>query len=243
MERNDSLNPNQRLIIAADFEPEEKQAPLRSRIIALAHDLKQLGVVIKLNSGLRALGYSFLNSIHEYGLGVFADLKFHDIPQTLRTDGKLLRPYHPDMVTVMCGAGKDAINALQDALPDTEILGVTVLTSIDDACSQEVYAGDVRSTVLRLVAYIIKHTGVRSFVCSPAEIQMLRQEFGEDIRLITPAIRPAWSIVESDDQNPDRIMTPAKAIAAGATRIVVGRPIIRAESPHGAAVRTILEIG
>jgi orotidine-5'-phosphate decarboxylase len=83
---------------------------------------------------------------------------------------------------------------------------------------------------------------IDGIVCAPTEAHWVRQNIKPGMTINTPAIRPAWAVVKGDDQNPDRIMTPAKAIAAGADRIVVGRPIVRAENPYAAVMRTIEEI-
>jgi orotidine-5'-phosphate decarboxylase len=125
--------------------------------------------------------------------------------------------------------------------PDTEVLGVTVLTNLTYRDTDLMYGATVEETVKNLVFYALG--SVVGFVCSPKEVSMLREAYGEfTFTLNTPGIRTIWTKVEGDDQNPVRIMTPAGAILAGADRIVVGRPIVRAESPYDAVMRTIEEI-
>ncbi len=91
-------------------------------------------------------------------------------------------------------------------------------------------------------AHVAAEAKIDGLISSPKEAEVLRAKFGIVLSLNTPAIRPTWAIVPGDDQNPERIMTPAKAIRAGADRIVVGRPIVQAEKPYDAVMRTIEEI-
>ncbi len=239
------LTPAQRLIVAADFKPRPEfgqgPADVRSQILTLAESLKGTGVVLKVNSALRACGYSLIEDIHRYGLEVFADLKLFDIGETLATDGVLLRQYKPELLTTVCGAGVAAMRALKTELPDTEVLGVTVLTSLKDADTQAMFTCSTEEAVMRL-AHQAAGAAIDGLICSPKEVEVLRAKFGVALSLNTPAIRPLWAIVPSDDQNPERIMTPAKAIKAGADRIVVGRPILKAENRYDAVMRTIDEI-
>lgn len=236
------------MIVAADFKPHpisieyaENAASARVQVLDLARRLKGTGVYLKVNSALRAYGYGFIDEIHSYGLKVFADLKLFDIKETLETDGECLRKWRPELLTVTCAAGVTGMQALQAALPDTEILGVTVLTSFGDADTQEVFACSTDEAVMRL-AGIAAEAGIGGLILSPREAERFRTEFGVTMSLNTPGIRPSWAIVHGDDQNPDRIMTPARAIEAGADRIIVGRPITQAKNPYDAAMRTIEEI-
>lgn len=241
------LTPAHRLVVAADFDPTpnclDAANSVLDQVARLANQISGLkGVCLKINSALRANHYELIQDIRELGLQVFADLKLNDIGETLAKDGKLLREYNPELLTVMCSTGPAAILALQEQLPETEIVGVTILTSLKEEDVQEMYGTDIQTAVLRLIDLTIRKTAVRSFVCSAAEVPMIRSRFGEDISLITPGIRPGWTVVVGDDQNQARVMTPAKAIKAGATRLVVGRPILQASSPKLAAEKTIAEI-
>lgn len=237
------LSPASRLIVAADFKPQPLQGRLwaRQQVLALADSLRNTGVYIKVNSALRALGYDLIDEIHARGLKVFADLKFCDIPETLATDGAYLKEVCPELVTVMCSAGVDAMRALAVELPGAEVLGVTALTSLKNEDTQAMFSCSTEEAVLRF-AYVAQQAKIDGLISSPREVEMLRAEFELLFSLNTPAIRPTWSIVKGDDQNPDRIMTPEKAIKAGADRIVVGRPIVRSPDPRAAVLRTIEEI-
>lgn len=241
------LIPAERLIVAADFKSRPDMssggpAYVESQVISLAKDLQGTGVCLKVNSALRACGYGLIERIHNYGLRVFADLKLYDIPETLKTDGALLREFKPELLTTVCSAGVKALSALKEELPETEVLGVTVLTSLTNDDTQAMFTCLTMGAVLRfaLVAASAKLDGL---ISSPMEVEMLRAKFGQSLSINTPGIRPVWAIVKGkDDQNPDRIMTPAKAILAGADRIVVGRPITQAKDRQEAVLRTIEEI-
>ncbi len=240
-----ALTPAERLIVAADFKPDplkgENRNWVRRQALLLADSLKGSGVCLKVNSILRAHGYDLIDEIHNRGLGVFADLKLYDIGETLSTDGALLREVKPELLTVVCTAGVTAMQALKTALPDTEVLGVTVLTSLKEADAQAMFICSTEEAVLRF-GQLARAAGIDGLTSSPREAGMLRARFGVCMSINTPAIRPTWATVLGDDQNPDRIMTPAKAVEAGADRIIVGRPIVRAANPYDAAMRTIEEI-
>lgn len=239
------LKPAERLIVAADFRPDPKLGQncdwVKRQVLALAGSLKGTGVCLKVNSILRACGYDLLNEIHDRELKVFADLKVGDMPETLSTDGVLLRKYRPEFLTMVCTAGVAAMRALKVELPDTEVLGVTILTSLSAADAQGMFVCSTELAVLRL-AWLAREANLDGLIASPAEAKTLRTEFGAAMTINTPGIRPEWAIIAGDDQNPERVMTSAKAIRAGADRIIVGRPIIQATSPYDATMRTIEEI-
>lgn len=241
------LTPTQRLIVAADFKPETKRGgghgwvEVRDRILALADELSETGVTIKVNSGLRAIGYELVQDIRMRGLAVFADLKLNDISETLSTDGTLISEISPEILTVMCNTGSAAMAALKARLPRTEVLGVTVLTSVEEDECLHIYGESIEETVDRL-AFVASKAKIDGLIASGAEAKRLRTQFGDELSINTPAIRPAWAEVAGDDQNKSRVMTPTQAFAVGVDRIVVGRPIVRAENPRDAVMRTIDEI-
>ncbi len=221
----------ERLIIAMDFNPKEYSSlqdslSVREKVIEFSKSFKGRGIYIKVNSILRASGYNLINDIHSLGLKVFADLKLIDIPNTMSTDAQLLSFHKPDMLTVMCCACVDGMSVVQEILPDTKVLGVTVLTSLNTEKCDEIYSCSPEAGVLRF-ARMAKHAGLRGLILSPQEVAFIKSDSKlNDLEIITPGIRPAWSIVEGDDQS--RIMTPAQAIKNGAERIIIGRPIIDA---------------
>ncbi len=238
-----TLTPAERLIVAADFKPGRSDGKkwVREKVLALADSLKGTGVYLKVNSALRACGYDLIGEIQSRGLRVFADLKLYDIGETLSTDGVLLKEAKPELLTTVCVAGVTAMQTLKAELPDTEVLGVTVLTSLKLADTEEMFRATVEASVMKF-ALLAETAGLDGLICAPTDIGFIQSVVKRSMTLNTPAIRPTWAIVPSDDQNPDRIMTPAKAIKAGADRIVVGRPIVKAEKPYDAVMRTIEEI-
>src|SRR5262245_61817508 len=112
------LTPAQRVMVAADFKPEgdgpDARAFVWAKVLKLARALKGTGVTLKVNSALRANGFALIDLIHEHDLEVFADLKLYDIPETLATDGALLRSAKPELVTAACVSGVEALTKLQN---------------------------------------------------------------------------------------------------------------------------------
>lgn len=181
--------------------------------------------------------------IIDLGLPVFLDVKFHDIPNTVSGAIKAAGDLGVAMLTLhltggpaMLDAAVKAADSLRGQRP--QLLGVTVLTSMDDADLDAI--GVARSTeqqVLRL-AKLARNAGLDGIICSPREIQPLKQVFGDSLQLVVPGIRPAGSA--SGDQK--RTLTPAEAIKAGADRLVIGRPITGADDPRAAALAIEAEI-
>lgn len=244
------LKPEERLIVAVDYSPKDFGGiqGVESKVLALAKELEGLGVYIKVNSVLRAVGYSLITKLHDLGLKVFADLKLIDIPNTMGTDGEMLTEVKPEILTVMCCAGIDGMNAVQKVLGDTtEILGVTVLTSLNEEECQSIFTCSTKAGVLKF-ARMAQLAGLSGLILSPQEVDILNKRFELTLTLNTPGIRPVWSLVEGDDQS--RVLTPQKAIESGAERIVIGRPIIKAcpndqghpRNPRTAAEQTLEEI-
>ncbi len=165
------------------------------------------------------------------GAAVFLDLKLHDIPATVAGAARSVSRVRPDLLTVHAAAGPAAVRAAVDALPETTIVGVTVLTSLDDADLARIgMAGPVGDAVLRLAALAVG-AGARGLVCSPREVAAVRAEVGPDVTLITPGVRPPGQ--RRDDQA--RVATPEEALRAGADLLVIGRPITAAADPGAAA--------
>ncbi len=239
------LQPHKRLIVAVDLKPDDGAASLndlRRRAESFMKKVASTGVVLKFNAVLRAIGYSLIETAHSHGIETFADLKLYDIKETLENDAAYLRLMRPSLVTVSANAGTTGMTALKNALPETEVLAITVLTSLSENEARFIHHQDIPSAVVLLGDSALQ-SGVNGVVCAPKEIHLLRNNASFDkMSIVTPGIRPAWSQVHNDDQNKDRIMTPGDAIAAGADRIVVGRPIMQAISPYDAIMRTIDEI-
>jgi orotidine-5'-phosphate decarboxylase len=184
---------------------------------------------------ITALGPDAVKQIVALGTPVFADVKFHDIPNTVAGASKAIATLGASIFNVHCSGGEAMMRAAVDAGrsvdPNLKIIGVTVLTSMDDNDLDAVgQRNPVRDQVLRL-AELAKKSGLDGVVCSAHEIQALRAALGEDFLLVVPGIRPAGSDV--GDQK--RIMTPADALKAGASWLVIGRPITGAADPASAA--------
>lgn len=245
-----TLTPAERLIVAADFKPKPEEClpywlarhSVEKQVLALADSLKGTGVYLKVNSALRACGYDLINKIKGYDLRVFADLKLYDIGDTLTLDGLLLQEARPELLTTVCVAGDAAMKALKVQLPGTEILAITVLTSLTEEEHEDLFGGILLLSNVCKLALKARDAGMDGVVCAPTEAADVRREVGLAMTINTPNIRPAWAAVKGDNQNAKRSMTPAEAIAAGANRIVVGRPITQAPNPREAVMRTIEEI-
>jgi orotidine-5'-phosphate decarboxylase len=165
------------------------------------------------------------------GREVFLDLKLHDIPNTVAGAARSVADLAPDYLTVHASGGHDMVRAAVEELPGTRVVGVTVLTSLDDSDLARLgMSGSARDVVLRLAALAVG-AGAKALVCSPLEVADVRREVGPDVVLITPGVRPVGS--GSGDQS--RIATPQQAIADGADLLVVGRPLTGAADPGAAA--------
>jgi orotidine-5'-phosphate decarboxylase len=191
-------------------------------------------------------GPSILASIREITTaGIFLDLKLHDIPETMRRAFMAASTHRPQFVTVHCDEGGGFLRPMAGNDPgNTQILAVTLLTSLDQAKLKALgYAGtyvqDLSALVL-LRARIARNAGCQGVVCSGHEVARIKADLGKDLVAVTPGIRPAWSLVKEDDQK--RIVTPADAVKAGADYIVVGRPIRDAADPAQAAKKVADEI-
>ena len=170
--------------------------------------------------------------------GLFLDLKLHDIPATVAGAARSVARLRPEILTVHAAGGTAMIAAAADALPNTLIAGVTILTSMSSTDLAAVgFDGDARTCVQRL-AQLAVDAGARALVCSPLEVRFVRDVVGPDVLLITPGVRPAGA--SGDDQS--RVATPLEALASGADLLVIGRPITAAANPAAAAEAIAEEI-
>ena len=180
-------------------------------------DIYKVGLEFFLKFG--SVGLKELSQQGDFQL--FLDLKLHDIPNTVSGSVKSIREIEPRFLTVHASGGSAMIRAAADAAPEIAITAVTVLTSLDEP---ELHKMGINSTPLALATTLATNSvsaGAKAIVCSPLEVAAIRTLVGSDVALITPGVRPADSNLE--DQS--RVMTPRDAILAGATFIVVGRPI------------------
>jgi orotidine-5'-phosphate decarboxylase len=189
-----------------------------------------------------AEGPGIVRDLISSGRKVFLDLKFHDIPNTVGAAVTSAAELGVSMLTVHASGGSKMLKAAVDAANASHakpvVLAVTVLTSLSDADLQEIgVSGNMLTQVLRLGA-LARSAGCGGLVASAHEARELRQELGDGFEIVTPGVRPAGSAV--GDQA--RVLTPAKAIEAGATMLVVGRPITEAPNPRLAACAIATEI-
>lgn len=179
-------------------------------------------------------GPGIVDEFADAGFNVFLDLKLHDIPNTVASAIKSLRGRPCGMLTIHTLGGAEmmrrAMEAAADALPQTRLLGVTVLTSMDEAQLSGIGVSRAPMQQVEVLAKLAAESGMRGLVCSPLELPCLRSILGEEIALVTPGIRPRTAAL--DDQS--RVMTPADAAKSGASYIVVGRPILKADDPVAA---------
>ncbi len=194
-----------------------------------------------------ALGPDGVTRINELGVPVFIDLKFHDIPNTVAGAVRSVIQLKPKMINVHAQGGRTMLKAARDAgiehahkinISPPLILGVTVLTSMNDQDLTEVGVKDKTLDQVKRLAALCQECGLDGVVCSAAEINSLRNLCGNDFKLLSPGIRPKWSA--KNDQK--RIVTPQEAIEWGADYLVIGRPISSARNPAEAAKKIISEI-
>lgn len=225
------------LILALDVESKDEA-------LALARPLAGNLGWVKLGLQLFTRhGPGIVDEFAGLGFKVFLDLKLHDIPNTVASAIKSLRGRPCSLLTLHASGGPEmlarASAAARDALPDCRLLGVTVLTSMDQAQLDAVGISRSAEAQVRLLGAMATQAGIDGLVCSPLELPVLRSTLGDNPFLVTPGIR--YPDAKGDDQS--RVMTPAQAAAAGASAIVVGRPILRDADPAGMTLRIRREIG
>ena len=165
---------------------------------------------------------------------LFLDLKLHDIPHTVSGAAKAVTHLAPKFLTVHASGGQAMVKAAVDAMPNTCITGVTILTSLSEQDVQEVgFSSDALNSAVSLAKVAIS-AGAAAIVCSPLEIKAVRAAVGKSATIITPGVRPT-EMVGSDDQQ--RTMTPEDAITAGANYVVIGRPITQSWSQGRLAMK------
>ena len=225
----------EKIIVAVD-------TPDLASAIRLIGPLAGEGCIFKIGLQLfTAVGPAIVRETQSLGAKVFLDLKFHDIPNTAKEAVKSAVALGVDMTTIHLGGGPAVVSESVKAAEGTKtlVLGVTVLTSMDDETLDIVgVPRPAADQVLRL-AEMGANCRLRGVVASPHEIMPLREEFGHGLVIVTPGVRPAGS--DKGDQR--RVMTPGEAVRCGADYLVIGRPITADPSPHDAFLRIAEEIG
>lgn len=230
------MSAGPRIIVALDFAEVERVYVLVSRL-----DPKRCR--LKVGKELFTLaGPKIVSELCARGFDVFLDLKFHDIPNTVARACLAAADLGVWMVNVHASGGRKMLEAARAAVLDVQrpplLVAVTVLTSLDAQDIKEIgWQGSVEDNVLRL-AELAAHAGLNGVVCSPREVAILRARLGADFQLVTPGIRPAGAGL--NDQS--RTLTPRQALDAGASYLVIGRPITAADDPLAALATIEVEI-
>ncbi len=228
----------ERLVVALDV-------PTAAEALELTRKLSGRVGMVKVGLELFcAEGPSFVKELQR-SAPVFLDLKFHDIPTTVQRTLEAVLALDPRLVNVhaqggpaMLEAAAGAVRAHRQRGGTTELLAVTVLTSLDrEALARLGSTAEPADMTLHL-AKLARECGTDGVVCSAQEARLLREACGPDFRLLTPGIRPQGAAV----QDQARVVTPAQALRDGATWLVVGRPITRAEDPAAAADAILREM-
>lgn len=229
-----------RIIIALDVQTKEEGIALVSKL----KGARTFKVGLEL---FTAEGPALFKKLKALRKDVFLDLKLHDIPNTVAGAVRSAFRHGVQMMTIHTSGGREMMAKAAETArqisaeinrPKPILLGVTVLTSLKESELAEVgVTADVRSQVLRLTG-LAKAAGLDGVVCSPQEIEALRKEFGRELVIVTPGIRPLWAAA----QDQKRILTPAEAVAKGADFLVIGRPITGAASPEEAFLRIVEEL-
>ena len=226
-----STQPRDRVIVALDCD--------RYEAIRLADALKGHARWLKVGMTLfYACGPEIVHELKARGFDVFLDLKLHDIPHQVRGAAQSASLAGADLLSVHSLGGSEMMRAAREGVEAasrgrdvrTRLLAITILTSMDaDSLSQVGIGRGVEAEVAQLASTAVD-SGMDGIVCSPREAASMRLVLGPDPLVVTPGVRPAGSSV--GDQR--RVATPASAIAAGASHIVVGRPITQAADPVAA---------
>lgn len=215
-----------KIIVALDY---EKEAEALALVDQIDPSLCRLKVGKEM---FTTLGINFVKQLHQRNFDVFLDLKYHDIPNTVARAVRSAADLGVWMVDLHASGGlrmmEEAKRILEPYGKDAPLLiAVTVLTSMEDLDLLQIgINASPMEQVLRL-AHLTQRAGLDGVVCSPQEVEILRNACGEDFKLVTPGIRP----IGTDFGDQRRVMTPTAAIRAGSDYLVIGRPITKADNP------------
>jgi len=216
--------------------------PTADRALALVAELKDVVGAFKIGLELFTnSGPGLVRQVRETGASVFLDLKFHDIPNTVARAVASATRLGVQMMTIHTAGGLEMMQAAERSAQETAlqaglneaplVLGVTVLTSMNNAALAEVGVQDPVARQVEKLAVLASRAGLRGLVCSPLEVTALRQLLPSTMQLVTPGIRGASD--KADDQK--RTLSAREAIQVGASWLVIGRPIYAAPNPKQAA--------
>lgn len=226
--------PSDRIFCALDTTDREVAAETAKKLLGVVGGIK-LGLEFYCSAG--ADGFKM---VAETGMPIFLDLKFHDIPNTVVGAIRAVMPLAPKILTIHTQGGPEMMRrAAETAAEEADrhgvaapwVVGVTLLTSLDNDDLAAMSLSGTTDTVVPTLAGLAQASGLDGIVCSPREIAMVRSQTAHDFRLVVPGIRPVGSA--AGDQK--RVMTPKQAVSAGADVLVIGRPITGAADPFAAA--------
>jgi orotidine-5'-phosphate decarboxylase len=231
-----SKTTDPKIIVALDY-PDAEQALLL--VNQLTPDLCRLKIGKEL---FTSAGPQLIETVQDKGFQVFLDLKFHDIPNTVAKACEAAARLGVWMVNVHALGGKKMMQAAREAVDKFEqrprLIAVTILTSMDEQDISEVGLHGAPGDNVMSLARLAKDSGIDGVVCSPKEVAQLRQQLAGDFLLVTPGVRPQGA--SQDDQK--RTMTPKQALQSGASYLVIGRPITKADDPLKALTVICTEI-
>jgi orotidine-5'-phosphate decarboxylase len=220
------LKQNSPIVVALDYSTADQA-------IVMAQHLDPARCRLKVGKELfTAAGPQLVEQLQKYGFEIFLDLKFHDIPNTVAKAVLAAARMGVWMVNVHASGGAEMMQTTKAALKakgghQPLLIAVTVLTSMDAAGLKATGIDQSPAQRVLSLAHLSQDSGFDGVVCSAQESALLKAELGAEFKLVTPGIRPHFSLV--GDQK--RIMTPAKAMAAGSDYLVIGRPITQADEP------------
>ena len=198
--------------------------------------IKQLAENLKKDVYAFKIGYQFFfnfgikgyKKIYSICPNIFLDLKLHDIPNTVEKGLDALLKIKPKLTTIHISGGDQMMKATRKNKKNTKILGVSILTSMDNTQTKKYYNQKDVSKLVKKFSKFAKKNKLDGVVCSPNEIKYVRKEVGKNFIIVTPGIR-IDNKIKSDDQK--RVQTPKKAIELGADYLVIGRPITESKNP------------
>jgi orotidine-5'-phosphate decarboxylase len=222
--------------------------PNLDRALGFAQKLRGVVSMVKIGSELfTSSGPEVVRQLRGHGLGVFLDLKFHDIPNTVKSSVAAATRLNVQMLTVHCSGGTEMLKTAEAAAQETAhtlgleaplVLGVTVLTSMEQTALNQIGVATTVEKHVERLAKLATDAGLRGLVCSPLELPLLRKALPSSVKLVTPGIRGPGD--QAGDQK--RTMSARDAIAAGADWLVIGRPICAAPDPRLAAEQILASL-